>query len=117
MIEDGTVLDPRPREITCLADAQQCIVPETGSFVGWKHARDGALVKLLIPAHSRQTSGPGRQCRCDFAEVLEVVGSEVPGFAVSVADPRHVYQKGRSVFSSGWVDRPNGGALQEFTSI
>ena len=51
--------------------------PDCGEFIGWKKARrstDGCIciVKLLIPADARRSSGTGRKCRCDKATVLEI---------------------------------------------
>lgn len=46
--------------------------PDTGSFVGWKKADGGLIVKLLIPEDARRSSATGRKCRCDKAKVLAI---------------------------------------------
>ena len=49
------------------------IVPEEGSFVGWKKRADGTIVKLLIPEDAKRVSSLiGRKCRSSKAIVLEV---------------------------------------------
>jgi hypothetical protein len=49
------------------------IVPETGSFKGWKKGRNGEIVKLLIPACAERISSlVGRKCRASQARVLEI---------------------------------------------
>ncbi len=45
--------------------------PETGSFIGWKHAGD-YIVKLEIPADAKRSSGTGIKCRCNKAKVLAI---------------------------------------------
>jgi hypothetical protein len=50
------------------------IVPEEGSFIGWKKRADGAIVKLLIPEDAKRVSSLiGRKCRASKATVLEVI--------------------------------------------
>ncbi len=45
--------------------------PETGSFIGWKHAGN-YIVKLEIPADAKRSSGTSKKCRCDKAKVLAI---------------------------------------------
>ena len=45
--------------------------PETGSFIGWKHAGN-YIVKLEIPADAKRSSGTSKKCRCDKAKVLTI---------------------------------------------
>lgn len=47
------------------------IVPEEGSFIGWKKANE-YIVKLLIPDSAKRVSGTSRKCRCDKAKVLAI---------------------------------------------
>ena len=52
------------------------IVPETGSFIGWKKA-GGKIVKLEIPDNAKRTSTlVSRQCRAEFVRVLEIEGAK-----------------------------------------
>ena len=47
------------------------IVPEYGSFVGWKKV--GAyIIKLKILDDAKRSNATGRKCRCSAAEVLEI---------------------------------------------
>ena len=47
------------------------IVPECGSFVGWKKV--GAyIIKLKILDDAKRSNATGRKCRCSAAEVLEI---------------------------------------------
>lgn len=93
------------------------IVPEIGSFIGWKKAyiKDikglgSAIVKLQIPANARRSSF-GRKCRCDRAKVLEIYGYKYKyglknaamkekvyvDHAASIFDPEFVYVVGKTV--------------------
>ena len=61
------------------------IVPDEGDIIGWKKAQvvcnrwrddqneeevESVIVKLRIPAEAKRSSGFGRKCRAEFAEVL-----------------------------------------------
>ena len=49
------------------------IVPEEGSFIGFKKITGGCLVKLRIPIKAKRTSTPiGRKCRAEYVQVLEI---------------------------------------------
>ena len=55
------------------------IVPETGSFIGWKKAKylvfgvpTYCIVKLRITEDAKRSSGSGIKCRCSKAEVLAI---------------------------------------------
>lgn len=47
------------------------IVPECGSFIGWKKV-GGYIIKLKIPDNAKRSNATGRKCRCSAAEVLEI---------------------------------------------
>ena len=47
------------------------IVPECGSFVGWKKV-DAYIIKLKILDNAKRSNATGRKCRCSAAEVLEI---------------------------------------------
>lgn len=47
------------------------IVPECGSFVGWKKVGN-YIIKLKIPDNAKRSNATGRKCRCSEAEVLEI---------------------------------------------
>ena len=53
------------------------IVPETGSFIGWKKVWAAGIgrhviVKLEILADAKRCNATGRKCRCSAAKVLEI---------------------------------------------
>lgn len=70
--------------------------PDTGSFIGWKKAADGVIVKLLIPEDAKRSSGAGRKCRCDKAFVLDIEGT-IHKVAFSMYNPNFIYRKGKMV--------------------
>ena len=49
------------------------IVPEEGSFIGWKKGENECIIKLEIPAEAaRHNYLGGRKCRAEFVKVLEI---------------------------------------------
>lgn len=46
--------------------------PDSGAFEGWS-VIDGFLVHLSIPAEARRCSATTTKCRCEFADVLDIV--------------------------------------------
>lgn len=81
--------------------------PESGSFIGYKRAKDG-IVELEIQADARRSSATGRKCRCDKAKVLGIYDDEHNLYSiektVSNHDPSFVYRVGEI------VEEPNFGA-------
>lgn len=47
------------------------IVPECGSFIGWKKVGN-YIIKLKIPDNAKRSNATGRKCRCSEAEILEI---------------------------------------------
>lgn len=47
------------------------IVPEYGSFIGWKKVGN-YIIKLKILDNAKRSNATGRKCRCSEAEVLEI---------------------------------------------
>ena len=79
--------------------AQLSIVPEHGSFIGWKLCRDGVVVKLRIPEDAARSNATGRKCRASKAEVLEIIGDTR---AVSGHDSGFTYNVGQTVVPHEW---------------
>ena len=82
------------------------IVPETGSFVGWKKVRGGdhgpAIIKLEILPDAKRCNATGRKCRCSAAKVLEIQkidGTAYPSDSVTNYEysPNIVYTVGETV--------------------
>ena len=76
-----------------LAIAMTRILPE-GQIIGWKKCSQGVIVRLSIPADAKRSSGFGRKCRAEFADVLEVIGAET---ARSGHDINFEYKTGERV--------------------
>ena len=91
------------------------IVPEVGSFIGWKKVfikgLGAGIVKLQIPASAKRSSF-GRKCRCSKAKVLKIYGyryerglRNLPAIkhkvyvesAVSTFDPSFEYRVGELI--------------------
>ena len=73
--------------------AQTLITPE-GDIIGWKKCMNDVIVKLLIPTSAKHHNATGRKCRAQFADVLEVIGSDV---GVSHHDGKTEYIVGQRV--------------------
>ena len=87
------------KNIPPVAAAQTSIVPSKGSVIGWKRCIDGVIVKLLIPEDARRSNATGRKCRAEFADVLEVIGSDI---GISMHDSKTTYQVGQRVVPDSW---------------
>jgi hypothetical protein len=87
------------KNIPAIIAAQLSIVPETGSFEGWKKCRDGVIVLLRIPANAKRSNGTERKCRCSEAEVVAVFGGAV---GISIHDDTFIYEVGKTVRPSGF---------------
>ena len=88
-----------------LALAMSSHLPE-GAIIGWKKCRNGAIVKLKIPAEAKRSHGSGRKCRAQFAKVLGVWdkdGKVIPHAISSFNEAEPItYTKGTIVYPDGW---------------
>jgi hypothetical protein len=82
-----------------LSLAQISIVPEHGSFVGWKKCQENVLVQILIPAKAKRSNATSRKCRAEYAKVLQVINAEV---GVSNYNADFKYVKGKTVKCDKW---------------
>ncbi|MGG7534632.1 pentapeptide repeat-containing protein [Rhizobium sp. 12,4] len=84
--------------------AQTRILPE-GSLIGWKKCQNGVIVKLRIPEEAKRSHAFGRKCRAEFADVVEVIGSDV---GISMHDYSTEYRTGQRVtpdrFDENWME-------------
>ena len=74
--------------------------PETGSFIGYKKACDGRIVKLQITEKAERCSATGRKCRCSEAKVLSITSiDEVFTYAEAFSkhDINFKYEVGKTV--------------------
>lgn len=86
------------KNIPAITLAQTLITPE-GDIIGWKKCMNDVIVKLLIPSEAKRHNATGRKCRAQFADVLEVIGSDV---GVSQHDGRTEYRIGQRVTCDNW---------------
>ena len=86
------------KNIPAITLAQTLITPE-GDIIGWKKCSNDVIVKLLIPAEAKRHNATGRKCRAQFADVLEVIGSDV---GVSRHDGKTEYRVGQRVTCDNW---------------
>ena len=88
------------------------IVPETGSFIGWKkvYAQGmSVIVKLEILADAKRCNATGRKCRCSAAKVLEIQKLDgTPAGLDSVVNtnytPHVTYKVGETVLPDSFDD-------------
>jgi uncharacterized protein YjbI with pentapeptide repeats len=76
------------------------VCPE-GDIIGWKKCRYEVVVKLLIPKEAKRSNATGRKCRAEFADVIEVIGSEI---GVSSFDSDLTYEVGKRVYPKNPFD-------------
>jgi len=85
------------------------ILPD-GDLIGWKKCQNDVIVKLLIPASAKRSHAFGRQCRAEYADVLEVFGADV---GISLHDGETEYRAGHRVvpnaFDESWQDECSSG--------
>jgi hypothetical protein len=79
--------------------AQTSIVPDSGSFVGWKKCLENVIVKLSVPSESKRSNSTGRKCRAEFVDVIEVIGAEK---GISQYDNNTEYIVGKRVTCDKW---------------
>jgi hypothetical protein len=76
------------------------IVPEEGSFIGFKKLYDKTIVKLYIPEDAERVGGyTGRKCRASKAIVVE-------GQGFSQHNPEFEYKPGALVVPDEWDNDP-----------
>lgn len=87
------------------------IVPECGSFIGWKKCfisasnKTPVIVKLEILNNSKRSSGTGRKCRCEKAKVISITsidGETSYDVAYSFFDINFAYRVGDTVKSDSF---------------
>ncbi len=88
------------KEIPPIASAQTT-VPAQGNIIGWKKCCGGVIVKLSIPEDSQRSNATGRKCRCQFADVLEVIGADI---GISQRDNKTTYRVGERVTCDVWCE-------------
>lgn len=108
----------RGAENAKLLIGQTRILPE-GDLIGYKKCRSGIIVKIKIPQSAKRSSAFGRKCRAEFAEVLEIIGSDK---AYSQHDSSFEYKVGETVkpkesFNEDWMSECESGIHFFITKI
>ena len=85
-----------------LSFARTVIVPEHGSFTGWKKCKGDVLVRVEIPACAKRSNAAGRKCRASHVKVLEIEGGHKS--ATSQYDYNTTYVVGKIVECHTWCD-------------
>ena len=76
------------------------IVPEEGSFIGFKKTQEDTIIKLLIPEDAERVGGfIGRKCRASKAIVLS-------GSGHSKHNEDFVYKEGETIIPDSWDSDP-----------
>lgn len=81
--------------------------PSDGAFIGWKKVHN-TLVKLLIPEDARRCSATTNKCRCDKAQVLDIVslynGKHIKEVLNVAYIPTLLYKVGEMVYPDSFDD-------------
>jgi len=70
-------------------------LPE-GTIIGWKKLQNGVIAKLSIPAKAKRVNSTGRKCRCEFAKVLALYGTDAK-VGIGSYDNQTEYHIGKTV--------------------
>ena len=81
----------------------QTRVCSDGDIIGWKKCNGGVIVKLIIPSAAKRNNAFGRKCRAEYADVVEIFGSQ-DGKAISGHDNNTIYEVGKRVFPDKYDD-------------
>lgn len=86
-------------------------IPSYGAFYGYKVIQGNMVVRLLIPADAKRSTGSGGKCRASYAivdEIMDYAGQPMPDEIVgySYYDPTFEYRKGATLIPSGFTPNP-----------
>ena len=84
------------------------IVPECGSFIGWKKVQ-GYIIKLEILEDAKRCNATGRKCRCSAAKVLEIQNKDgsktnIDSIINTNFSPNIIYKVGEVVLPDSFDD-------------
>ena len=83
-----------------LAIAKTRIIPDEGSYIGWKKVTGNCVAKLRIPGKAKRSHASGRKCRASQAKVLAIFNietGEAVAEAYSLFDHTFAYRVGETV--------------------
>lgn len=92
------------------------ICPEEGSLIGYKKVKYVYIIKLFIPAEAKRSSSTSRKCRCEFADVLEIVNFKTGETIDKIVNDNYketIYETGKRVYpdsfdNNRWNECSNG---------
>ena len=87
------------KNISNRLNAESFIVPETGSFEGWKKCQNDVIVHVLVPKDAKRSNATGRKCRASKVKVLEIIGAEE---GISTYSSAVIYRAGKTVKADIW---------------
>jgi hypothetical protein len=75
------------------------IIPEKGSFIGWKKLCNGLIAELEIPAKAKRTCNfSSRKCRAEYAKVIAIYnGKKKVKTGISKNNNSFIYTVGKIV--------------------
>ena len=92
-----------------LSLAQTRIVPQAGSFVGWKKLREGVVAELVIPHDAARCNAAGsrkvRAARVHVRNMWDKNGKEIAGPISGLHNRNTLYEVGKETFADSFDDR------------
>jgi hypothetical protein len=86
------------------------IIPEEGSFIGWKKLENNCIAKLQIPAKAKRTCNlMSRKCRAEYVKVLGIWnkdGEKIQSAQNHTSDKKLLYVSGKTVKPDSYDDSP-----------
>jgi len=86
------------------------IIPEKGSFIGWKKGQNNCIIELKIPAEAKRHNYlGGRKCRAEFVEVIEIrdsIGHKVKECYNGTHDQKILYKVGEIIYPDSYDPNP-----------
>ena len=79
------------------------IIPEEGSFTGWKKLKDNVVAKIEIPAKAKRTCNlMGRKCRAEYAKTIALYQEGKPFKGVGIGS-----HDGKTKYNVGKITKPD----------
>jgi uncharacterized protein YjbI with pentapeptide repeats len=79
------------------------IVPEVGTFEGWKKLAGNCIAHLRIPASAGRVNSTGRKCRAEYVKVIAIYDA----FGFSLGEPVFSQRDMNTVYKAGCTVRPD----------
>jgi hypothetical protein len=87
------------------------IIPEEGSFIGWKKLENNCIAKLEIPANAKRHNHlSSRKCRAEFVNVLEIKDAKSQkikkAWNFSYSSAKTLYEVGKTIHPDEYDSDP-----------